>query len=82
VTGCGGAEFSGGVGEVAAGLGDASGLFGEVGGIGERTSGGGDVLTRGADGLLDPPVRGISACVGVAGAAARSSAPVIGKVAS
>ena len=58
VTGHGEGELDGGVGEVAAGPRETSGLFGEAGGVGERAGSNRDVCAGGADGLLDPPVRG------------------------
>jgi hypothetical protein len=71
VTGHGDIEKDGSVGEVAASPRDARGLFGEAGGVGERADSHRDVLARGADGLLDPPVRRIAARIGLGRPAAQ-----------
>src|SRR4029077_3321413 len=63
--GYGDGELDGGVREVAAGTRETSCLFGQASGVFERADGVRDVRAGGAEGLLDPPVRGISARVGV-----------------
>jgi hypothetical protein len=64
-------ELEGGVGEVAAGPRDTGSLSGEAAGVGERAGRNRDVLAGGADGLLDPRVRGVPAGVGVGRPAAQ-----------
>src|SRR5262249_49790296 len=58
-------ELNGGVREVAAGTRETGRLFGQAAGVFERAGSVRDIRAGGADGLLDPPVRGISARVGV-----------------
>jgi hypothetical protein len=69
--GYGDGELDGGVREVAAGPRETGCLFGQAAGVFERAGRVRDVRPGGAEGLLDPPVRGIPARAGVGRPAAQ-----------